>query len=213
MDRLYYDRNKPFNKQLSHFDYYFPLDSIKTPKYYLIPQAWSKVIDLLRTNAIKLIAIENDSTITAGVYYINEYNTSENAYEGHYLHRDTKVTLKTETVRIKKGDFLIPVLQKGGRYVTETLEPISVDSYFNWGFFDGILQQKEWFSAYAFEDIAKNILDENENLSNEFNKLKKSDPSFASNSFAQLYFIYKNSKYFENGLMRYPVLRIGSITE
>lgn len=50
----------------------------------------------------------------------------------------------------------------------EVLEPEAPDSFFNWNFFDTILQQKEGFSAYVFEDIAKEILDNNPQLKSEF---------------------------------------------
>jgi hypothetical protein len=37
----------------------------------------------------------------------------------------------------------------------ETLEPEAVDSFFNWNFFDTMLQQKEGYSDYIFEDLAR----------------------------------------------------------
>ena len=43
----------------------------------------------------------------------------------------------------------------------ETLEPTATDSFFNWNFFDGILQQKEGFSPYVFQDIATELLKNN----------------------------------------------------
>ena len=58
----------------------------------------------------------------------------------------------------KKGDLYIPTKQKGIRYLIETLEAEATDSFFNWNFFDTILQQKEGFSSYVFEDIAAEYL-------------------------------------------------------
>jgi len=208
LDRLYYDRTKSFNKQLPYYSYYIPQDTIHAPKYYLIPQAWEKVVNLFRNNKITLIEIEQDSSCSAEVYYIDKFNTADMPYEGHYIHSNTTVKTRIENVQVKRGDFLVPIMQPGSRYIVETLEPVSVDSYFNWGFFDGVLQQKEWFSAYVFEEIAEKILMENNTLKMELDSMKKSDPAFASNSFSQLYFIYKNSKYFEKGYRRYPVSRI-----
>ena len=48
--------------------------------------------------------------------------------------------------------------QVANRFLIETLEPQAEDSYFAWNFFDGILGQKEGYSAYAFEDIAADYL-------------------------------------------------------
>ncbi len=78
-----------------------------------------------------------------------------------------------------------------------------VDSYFNWEFFDSILQQKEWFSSYVFEDIAEKLLAENSQLKNDFEKWKSDNPK--ADEFSQLYYVYSNSEYFEKSFRRYPV--------
>lgn len=65
---------------------------------------------------------------------------------------------KCRKVSFRKGDWYIPMDQKANRFLIEVLEPQSVDSYFAWNFFDGIFQQKEGFSPYAFEDIAADYL-------------------------------------------------------
>lgn len=209
LSRLFYDKEKPFQKKLPYFDSYLAGDTILAPEYYLIPQAWRKIIKLMKAHNVSMIQVDTDSSTEAGVYFIDDYKTVDKAYEGHYLHYNTKVRLETEKVLLKKGDFLIPVQQYGNRFIIETMEPISVDSYFNWGFFDAILQQKEWFSAYVFEDLAVEILKEDKTLKNKFEALKRSDSTFSSSSFSQLYYIYKNSKYFEKNYMRYPIYRIG----
>jgi len=94
------------------------------------------------------------------------------------------------------------------KYLLETLEPEAVDSYFNWNYFDPILQQKEYFSAYVFEDLAKEILDKNPTLKAEFEAKKKSDVAFEKSGEAQLDWIYKNSVYYEKAHMQYPIYRI-----
>jgi hypothetical protein len=88
------------------------------------------------------------------------------------------------------------------------LEPVSGDSYFAWGFFDSVLQQKEWFSDYVWEDKAYEILQNDERLLYDFEKMKVADTAFANNSWEQLYFIYKRSSYFEPFFMEYPVYKV-----
>jgi len=46
-------------------------------------------------------------------------------------------------MEFKAGDYKISTNQLGVKYLLETLEPEAVDSYFNWNFFDTILQQKK----------------------------------------------------------------------
>jgi hypothetical protein len=87
------------------------------------------------------------------------------------------------------------------------LEPQSTDSYFNWNFFDGILQQKEYFDPYLFEDLADSLLDSKPGLRKEFEEMKKEDSLFRNDAQAQLEFIYSNTMR-ELEFMRYPVGRI-----
>ena len=98
---------------------------------------------------------------------------------------------------------MIDCNQKAIRIIMETLIPSAVDSYFSWGFFDSILQQKEWFSSYVFEDIAEKLLAEDSKLKSDFEKWKSDNPK--EDEFNQLYFVYSHSKYFEESFRRYPV--------
>ena len=93
-------------------------------------------------------------------------------------------------------------------FLSATLEPKSPDSYFCWNFFDGILQQKEGYSAYVFEDRAVEILSKNHDLKSQLYEKQKSDSSFAQNGGAQLDWVYKHSEYYEPSHKRYPIYRI-----
>ena len=90
----------------------------------------------------------------------------------------------------------------------ELLEPRCADSYFAWGFFDAILQQKEWFSDYVFEDIAAEILANDPQLAAELAAARTADPALAKDAWAQLFWVYQRSPHFEPGYRRYPVVRL-----
>lgn len=90
----------------------------------------------------------------------------------------------------------------------ETLEPAAMDSFFNWNFFDAILQQKEGFSPYIFEDKAAKMLKNDPVLKGAFERKKISDADFASNWSAQLDWIFKKSEYYEPAHLQYPIYRI-----
>ena len=134
-----------------------------------------------------------DTSITCEVYKIESYETSKRAYEGHYLHSDITVEKSNDILDFYKGDFIIPMSQIANRYIVETLEPESSDSFFAWNFFDEILQQKEWYSPYVFEDKAVEILKKDTDLKKRYDDKLKNDEEFANNPRAQLYFIYMNS--------------------
>lgn len=206
--RLYYDRDEPFEKEVIHYNYYKTTASVKKPIAYIIPQGYTEVIERLKWNNVTFEKLEKDQSFEVEMYRILDYKTSTQPYEGHYLHRSIKVEKLIQKQTYKKGDFIVYVNQPANRYIVETLEPTAPDSYFAWNFFDGILQQKEYFSAYVFEDLALKILEKNPKLEKELEEKKKADPEFAKNGNAQLDFIYKNSEHYEPTHQIYPVGRL-----
>jgi len=208
-DRLKYFRDKPFTKDVTYYNYFKATDSVTIPSAYIVPKGYWNVIELLKLNKIEFTEIKNDSTISAEIYHIKSFETVKNPFEGHYLHYKTEVTKSTEKVKLKPGDVLVKTKQPGVRYLLETLEPTAPDSFFNWNFFDAILQQKEGFSPYVWEDMAEKFLNENPSIKKEFEIKKKTDPVFANNWYSQLDWIHKQSPHYEKSHLRYPVVRVG----
>ncbi|SDR66560.1 Zinc carboxypeptidase [Gillisia sp. Hel1_33_143] len=207
--RLQYDRKKPFTKEIDYYNNYVATEKIEIPRGYVIPQGWWNVIDILKSNNVEMLKLPKDTTIYVEKYRIEDYKTYSNAYEGHYPHSNTKVSSVTDSVRFRKGDIYISTFQPAVRYLIETLEPTTVDSFFNWNFFDSILQQKEGFSPYVFEDIAKDLLESNPSLKEEFIQKQKSDKEFAQDSMMQLDWLHKKSSNYESSHLSYPVFRVG----
>lgn len=207
-ERLYYDRKIPFTKYIPFLGDYKSEREITIPKYYLIPKGQWTIIDQLKANKIEFTQLKNDTLIEVESYAIADYQTYKNAYEGHYPHYNTKVNTTLQKVMFKKGDYLISTNQKGVKFLLETLEPEAIDSYFNWNYFDAILQQKEGYSSYVFEDLANEYLKENPQLRATLEEKKKIDKKFAENPEAQLDWVYKNSPYYEKAHLRYPVYRV-----
>lgn len=206
--RLFYDRMKPFTLPIPFYNYYYSKKDVVTPNYYIVPQAWHEVIEELKRNKVEMKRFEKDTIINSEVYYVEKYKTVSNCYEGHYRHFDTRLRIEQQNVKLFKGDYLIPVKQNAKRYIVETLEPESEDSFFSWNFFDGILMQKEWFSDYIFEEKAIEFLHKHSALKEAFDKKIKEDEKFANDYWEQLYFIYRSSPYYEESHLRYPVYRV-----
>lgn len=205
--RLKYDQNKPYTREIQYRNYFSPTSQITIPASYIIPKGWWNIIEKLDLNKIAYKTLEKDSTISVEVYHINDFKSRKTPYEGHYLHYATTVNKNVEEIVFKKGDLIIPTNQKGFRYLVEILEPEAPDSFFNWNFFDTILQQKEGFSPYVWEDKALELLKNDRNLEQKFEE-KKKDTAFAKNWYKQLDWIHKQSNNYEKAHMRYPVYRI-----
>lgn len=208
LKRLYYDRNKPYTKTVKFYNTYKPTVTVDKPVAYIIPQAWGKVIDLLKLNKVAMSRLTHDTTLSLQMYYIADYKTGTRPYEGHYIHTNVQLNPVDAKVRFYEGDYVVYVNQAINRYIVETLEPQGVDSFFAWNFFDSMLGQKEYFSDYVFEDVAAKMLKDNPELKKKLDEAKAADPKLAGSAGAQLNWVYRNSPYFEKTYLRYPVGRL-----
>lgn len=206
--RLFYDRTKPFLDSVKYYNQFKSTNEVTIPKAYILKQGWHKVIDRLKTNQIEFTQFGKDTTMVVESYHIKDYKTRSSAYEGHYLHYNTKVKSDSVSVTFSKGDLYIPTDQNGARYIMETLEPAATDSFFNWNFFDTILQQKEGYSAYVFEDAAEQFLKDNPDVKKEFDDMLANDENFAKNPRAQLNFLYKKSQHYEKAHLLVPIFKV-----
>ncbi|SDL56590.1 Zinc carboxypeptidase [Salinimicrobium catena] len=206
--RLKYDTTRPFTKKVDYYDTFKAQRQVTMPKGYIIPRGWWPILQLLELNEVVMEEFDKDTMITAQVYRIKNFKTRSRAYEGHYMHSETKVTQGIQKVRIRRGDVFVPLKQKAAKYLMATLEPEAPDSFFNWNFFDSVLQQKEGFSPYVFEDIAREFLDDYPKIEEEFLQKKQNDPEFAQNWYAQLEWIHRKSEHYEKSHLRYPIFRI-----
>jgi hypothetical protein len=208
LPRLFYDRNKPYEKEIPFYNTYTDTIAVQKPTAYIIPQGWWKVIDRLNANGIYMQRLKKDTIIDVEVYRIESYQSGDRPYEGHHPNRDTKVSKTVRKVSFRKGDYYIPLAQKGTRFLVEVLEPQGEDSYFAWNFFDTILGQKEGFSDYVFEETAAAYLQKNPAIKEALDKRRVSDSAFAKNANAQLNFVYQHSTYYEPAHNEYPVYRV-----
>jgi hypothetical protein len=208
LDRLFYDRTRPFQKDIPFYNTYNSSLTISKPKFYIIPQSLWPVIERFKANKVEMKTLKKDTAIETEAIYIEDYKTSPRPFEGHYLHTETKVKYVNQKLNFRAGDFLVSTDQPAVRFLMETLEPSCADSYFNWNFFDVYLQQKEHFSSYIFEDTAVELLKKDPDLAAEFRKKQQTDTVFVKDSRAQLDWIYKRSAYYEKEHMRMPYFRV-----
>lgn len=205
--RLYYDRSKPYSRFIPHYNTYVPKDSVLTPSSYIVGLQCRKVIDRLKANKIQFSVFEKDTVMKVWITRVISFKSSGNPYEGHYLHNSVETVVEEQAVQIKKGDIWINTEQQP-LFLHSVLQPEGEDSYFAWNFFDSYVQQKEYFSAYVFEDRAAQLLTENPELKKKFDEKLNSDEKFRNSTWEQLYFIYRNSPNFEPSWHRLPVYQL-----
>ncbi len=208
LPRINYDRNSPFTKEVPYYNTYLPDVTVQAPTAYILPQGWGEVVERLKLAGVTMKQFTEDASAKVDVYYLEDWKPSPQPYEGHWPIRGIKLRTETQTVNYRKGDYVIYCNQLANRYIVETLEPEAHDSWMHWNFFDEILQRKEYFSPYVFEQTAQQMLDTDPGLKKELQDAIANDSTMIGNDWAQMDFIYQKSPYYEPTHLRYPVGRM-----
>lgn len=207
--RLAYDRNQPWEREIDYFTHFSEEVTVRAPVAYVIPQAWRAVVERLDWNGVKMERLDAARTVQAQVSRIQSVQSRPGAYEGHMFHDEVTLETSQQAVELQAGDWWVPLDQDKARYVVETLEPQAHDSFFRWGFFNSILERKQHFSDYVFEDMALQLLKDEPGLRAGFDAWKAANPQLLSDQQQVLGFIFENcARYAEPEWRRYPVLSI-----
>src|SRR5256885_9276455 len=173
LPRLFYDHSNPFEKQVKFYNTFVPPISIEKPSAYIIQQGWYDVIARLKLNNVIMHQLKKDTIIKVEYYLVDDYRSMIKPYEKHHRNFDIHLSTKIDSIHFLKGDYIIYTNQTANRYIIETLEPLSDDSFFSWNFFDAILQRKEFYSDYRWEDVAADFLKQHPEVRNQLEEKKR----------------------------------------
>ena len=204
-----YDKTQPWERSIANYTHFAEDVVVAAPRAYALPQAWRAVAERLTWNGVQMERLSEARSVTAQVYRIKSVQSRTIPYEGHMFHDDLVLESHTETVELQIGDYWIPLDQDSARYIVETLEPLAHDSFFRWGFFNSILEKKERYSDYVFEDMALQLLQDEPVLKAKFENWKAENPALLKNQRQVLSFIFENcARFAEPSWRRYPVAAI-----
>ncbi len=207
--RLAYRRNRPWQREIAYYNRFVETVKVAPPRAYVLPQAWRAVAERLQWNGVAMRRLDSAQSVEATVYRIGQLQSRPEAYEGHLYHQELTLETARETVQLQAGDYWIELEQPQARYAVETLEPQAHDSFFRWGFFNSVLEKKEHFSDYVFEDLALQLLADEPELKAQFEQWKRANPDLLGDQEQVLNFIYTHCRRFaEPEWRRYPVLSI-----
>ena len=189
------------------------------PAAYIIPRQWTHVIDVLAAHQVEMQRTSAPWTGQVETYHCSgmEWNRApfegrhpifpgEGAIEpGKFGHCD----LVTDTVTYPAGSVVVQLNQRLSKVALQWLEPEGPDSAMAWGFFDSIFEQKEYGESYVLEKLAREMMDKDPKLKEEFERKIQNDPQFAANPYARLEFFYDHSPWYAaNRVGEYPVGRL-----
>ncbi|HEY0340974.1 MAG TPA: M14 family metallopeptidase [Steroidobacteraceae bacterium] len=179
---------------------------------YVIPAGYAKVIGgKLSLHGICFEPVpEVIDGVRAEVFRATQANFSTVPFEGRM-----RVSLQGEWARethnITVGALFVPIAQPLARLVMALLEPRAPDSLAAWGFFNACFEQKEHMEPYVAEQIARELLEKQPQLHEEFTTLLAQDPAFAASATARLdFFLSRRSSHDERHNL-YPVFRVDEL--
>jgi hypothetical protein len=206
-DWIRYDTTRPVTMRLPYFNRMIRTVEVEAPWAYLIPPQWTNVIERLRLHQVDMKRLEEPRTLNVSSYRFDNVSWQRESFEGHHLVTcSTYATLRDVTYPV--GTVVVPLAQRNARLIMNALEPEAPDAFFKWGFFDTMLEQKEYSEHYASEKLAARMLQTDAGLKREYEAKVASDSAFAADPGARWDFFYERSPFLEPTLNVYPVGRL-----
>ena len=207
-DWFVYETDKPEQFLLPIFDKAKVTKSVKMPEAYLIPAEWKTVIHKLQLHGIQLDTLKSETQFLVESYHFTDVSWQGRPNEGRHKINRMAFETKSEQKLFPEGTILVPTNQPKARLIAYLLEPEADGSLLEWGFFDVIFEQKEYAESYVMEPLARRMLDSIPGLEQAFLQKKQSDKAFAESSWAQLNWFYKQTPWWDEKYMVYPVSRL-----
>jgi hypothetical protein len=202
--------------------------SVQVPAAYAIPPQWTRLIDVIQAHGLKILVATKPFTTNAEVYRCKVPVWTSNPFEGRHpvsfsgvamgdagFHNSgftepgCKATL--QEVSYPAGTVIVPTAQRSAKVAVHFLEPDAPDSAVVWGFVDAIFEQKEYGEGYVLEKMAREMIEKDPKLKQEFDQEVANDKTFASSPDARLNFFYQHSPYWDHQFGVYPVARLKSL--
>jgi murein tripeptide amidase MpaA len=191
-----------------------PTALIEPPIAYIVPQAWSDVVERIALHGIEVEQIVEPLRTRAEVYRLPGAAIAEpsdwtpNPFEGHIRIDPGEPDLQLIETTFPVGSYRISTDQPQGELLVLMLEPQAPDSFLQWGFFLEIFTRTEYAEAYVLEPLAQKMLDNDAELKNRFQQKLANDEAFAGSQYQRLMWFYEQTPFYDKQYLLYPVARI-----
>ena len=197
--------------------------STTPPAAYIIPQAWTRVIDVLAAHDVEMHRTTAPWTGKVERYRCSGMEWQGPPFEGRHPifagegagaepGRFGQCARATQEMTYPAGSVVVPLNQRLAKVAIHWLEPEAPDSAMRWGLFDSVFEQREYGEAYVLEKLARENLAKDPALKAEFEHRIQTDARFAASPEARLEFFYDRSPWgIANRVGEYPVGRLLSL--
>jgi len=206
-----YHNDKPVTYKIPYFNKLESTVQVRLPEAYVVPAEWQEVISKLSMHGIKYTKTKEPKEILIKTYKFKNvtfgggsYFESSGPREGRFT-----VTFKADTITEKRifpsGSIIIDMNQRSAKIIANLLEPEAPSSLLHWGFFNSIFEQKEYSETYVMEKLAREMLEKDPKLKEEFELMKKDNPAFANNQWLICNWFYSKSLWWDYKKDVYPI--------
>ena len=181
----------------------------KMPLGYVIPAAWTNIVDLLRLHGVEMERMAKPLDGTFETYRFANIKFATNSVEGHVgVNFDARPV--NEHIALPAGSWWVPLSQRRARLILSVLEPQAPDSFARWGLMNSVFETGfgGGVGEYLSEPIARRMMADNPELRKQFEIKLAADPQFAADPRARLQWWFQQSKYEAPDTGRYPIVRI-----
>jgi murein tripeptide amidase MpaA len=181
----------------------------KMPLGYVIPAAWTGIVDLLRLHGVEMERIPRPLSGTFETYRFANIKFANGSSEGHVaVNFDARQV--NEHITLPAGSWWVPLSQRRARLIFSVLEPQAPDSFARWGLMNSVFETGfgGGVGEYLSEPIARRMMADNPELRRQFEAKLAADPQFAADSRARLQWWFQQSRYEAPDTGRYPIVRI-----
>ncbi len=198
---------EPMTQKIPYIQMNKPVASVPVPKAYWISAEWKEIIEKIDQHGIEYEVLEEPKDIKLEYSKLTEFTMNSSPYEGRMRVQSFEQEKEYRTPTLPAGSIRIPTSQDLGELVVILMEPESVDSFFQWGYFNSILTQTEYIEAYVMEPMIADMLEKDGELKAEFEEKMASDEQFANSPRAIYRWFYAKTPYFDENWKVVPVGR------
>ena len=203
-----YDPAKPTTFTVPYYNEVQVAREICPPAGYVIPAAWTVVIERLRAHGLAFTTLEKPLTCEVETYRFQGAEWQPKPFENHHMLKEVKPVPVRRNETFPAGSVVVRLNQPGARVAMHLLEPEAPDSLLKWGYLDAIFEQKEYSEERVMEAMAREMMARDPKLKEEFEKKVSGDTAFAGSARLRLEWFYERTPFFDDRLDIYPIGRI-----
>jgi hypothetical protein len=181
------------------------------PLGYLIPSAWTNVVELLKLHGVEMEKTSKPLEQEFETYRFTNIKFAGASNEGHVAVSYDVRPVK-EKIMVPAGSWWVPLNQRRARLVMAMLEPQAPDSLGRWGLMNSVFETGfgggGGVGEYLSEPIARRMMADNPELRKQFEAKLASDGAFAADARTRLQWWFQQSKYEPGESGRYPIVRV-----